>query len=108
VESCEFSAVAKDFSKAGYAVIGISADSVASQKKFETKEKLTVPLLSDPEKGVLKAYDMFGEKTMYGKKVIGIIRSTVVIGKDGKVVKRFGSVKTAGHAGKVLEFVKGV
>jgi len=99
--------LAGEFAACGTVVVGISADSVAAQKKFEEKQALTVPLLSDPEKKVLEAYGLHGEKKLYGITRMGILRSTVVIGLDGKVEKIFRNVKAKGHAEKVLEFVRG-
>lgn len=87
-------------------MVGISRDSVETQARFAAKEGLAIPLLSDPEAEVLKEFGMFGEKSMYGRKVVGVIRSTVVIGADGKVEKVFEKVKTAGHAAKVLEWCR--
>jgi peroxiredoxin Q/BCP len=102
-EAQAFTTHLKAFEKAGAAVLGVSKDSVASHCTFTDKYKLKVPLLSDPDLSVHKAYGAYGEKTMYGKKVLGVIRSTFVIGPDGKVAKVFPSVKVDGHAEKVLE-----
>jgi len=86
----------------------VSPDSGASHQKFVAKYKLPFPLLSDPDKKVMTAYGAFGEKMMYGKKVTGIIRSTVWIGPDGKVKKHWARVpKAEAHPEKVLEALKG-
>ncbi len=84
-------------------MLGISKDSPAAQKKFAEKYDLPFPLLSDPELVVHKAWGTWGEKVMYGKKVMGTVRTTVVVGADGKVEQVFEKVKVAGHAAAVLE-----
>jgi thioredoxin-dependent peroxiredoxin len=85
-------------------VLGISGDSEASHQKFATKYKLPFTLLSDPDRTVMTAYDAYGEKMMYGKKTVGVIRSTVLIGADGKVRKHWKRVPKADeHPAKVLE-----
>jgi thioredoxin-dependent peroxiredoxin len=81
----------------------VSPDSVASHQKFRDKYKLSFPLLSDPDKGVAKKFGAYGEKTLYGKKVVGMIRSTFIIDGDGIVRKVFPKVRVDGHAEKVLE-----
>ena len=89
-------------------VIGISPDSEESHKKFASKYNLPFTLLSDPDKKVMTKYEAFGEKMMYGKKTMGVIRSTVWIGPDGKVVKHWRKVpKAADHPPKVLEALIG-
>jgi len=92
--------------KAGAVVLGVSKDSIASHCKFRDKYKLTFPLLSDPDGKVLVAYGAWGEKMMYGKKTEGVIRSTVLIGKDGKVVKHWPKVSVKGHVDDVVAAVK--
>ena len=89
VEAQEFSAAVPALTKLGAVVLGISKDSIASHCKFRDKYALKFPLLSDPEGKVLEAYGAWGDKVMYGKKMKGIIRSTVLIGKDGKVVQHW-------------------
>jgi len=94
----------KDFQKSDTVVIGISPDSIASHEKFAEKHDLPFILLSDPDKKVMVKYGAFGEKTMYGKKVQGVIRSTVWVGPNGKVKKHWRRVpKAADHPAKVLE-----
>jgi peroxiredoxin Q/BCP len=89
-------------------IIGISPDKAASHQKFIAKLKIPFPLLCDPEKKVMPKYDAFGEKKMYGKKVMGVIRSTVWIDPNGKVKKHWPKVaKAADHPAKVLAFIKG-
>lgn len=90
------------FKKKNAVVLGVSKDSVESHCKFRDKYKLTFPLLSDKEGKVIDAYGAWGEKVLYGKKSMGIIRTTVVIGPDGKVKKIFPKVKVDGHADAVL------
>jgi peroxiredoxin Q/BCP len=101
---------ANDFNKAlpklkarNAVVIGVSKDSIASHCKFADKYRLKFPLLSDPEGKMLEKYGAWGEKNMYGKKSMGILRSTVLVGPDGKVIKHFPRVKVKGHIEEVLE-----
>jgi peroxiredoxin Q/BCP len=85
------------------AVLGISKDEPAAQKKFAEKYQLPFPLLSDPGLGVQKAWGAWGEKVMYGQKVMGTIRTTVIVGADGKVERVFEKVKVDGHVASLLE-----
>lgn len=87
-------------------VVGISADSLESHKKFQEKYRLPFPLLSDPEKNVIKQYKSFGKKNLYGKIVQGIIRSTFIIDIDKKILKHWHKVSPKGHAQEVLDFLK--
>jgi len=103
VEACSFRDNYGEFAKRGICVVGVSPDSPAAHAKFRKKYELPFILLSDPEKKVLAAYGAWGEKMMYGKKVLGVIRSTFVIGGDGIVAKVFPKVTPAGHAAKILE-----
>jgi thioredoxin-dependent peroxiredoxin len=107
VEACEFRDEMKTFTKKGVAVIGISPDKPAAQAKFKEKYELPFPLLADEEKAVAEAYGVWREKNMYGKKSMGIVRSTFIIGPDGKIEKIYGNVKAKGHAAKVLEGIEG-
>ncbi len=84
-------------------MVGISKDSPSAQKKFKEKHELPFPLLSDPDAKVQKEWGVWKEKTMYGKKVMGTERTTVVVGKDGKVELLFPKVKVEGHVASVLE-----
>ena len=84
-------------------VIGVSKDSIESHCKFADKYELKFPLLSDPDGTMLEKYGAWGEKNMYGKKSMGIIRSTVLIGPDGKVIKHFPKVKVKGHVEAVID-----
>ncbi len=106
IEAQEFSASVPALKKLGAVVFGVSKDSIASHCKFRDKHGLAFPLLSDPEGKTLEAYGAWGDKVMYGKKMKGIIRSTVLIGKDGKVAKHWPKVSVKGHAAEVVEAVK--
>src|SRR5271157_5052130 len=92
--------------KAGLVVLGISPDKPSAQKKFKEKEELPYTLLADDKKEVAKAYGVLKEKNMYGKKVMGIARTTFLIGPDGKIEHVFDNVKPEGHAEEVLAQVK--
>jgi len=87
-------------------VLGISADSVAKQKKFQEKDHLPFPLLADVDKKICQAFGVIKDKSMYGKIFKGISRMTFVIGPDGKIKHIFDKVKAAGHAEEVLEWLK--
>jgi peroxiredoxin Q/BCP len=107
-EACGFRDAWKEIQKLGATVVGVSPDSGASHAKFATKYELPFPLLSDPDKKAMTAYGAFGEKLMYGKKVTGVIRSTVWIGPDGKVVKHWARIaKAEAHPDQVLEALRG-
>lgn len=101
-----FSAASTHFTKAGAAVVGISKDSTKSHAGFRDKYKLGFTLLSDPELTVHNAFGTYGEKTLYGKKLMGTIRSTFIIGKKGKILRVFAKVKVAGHVDEVFAAVK--
>ena len=102
-EACQFNDNLSAFSRAGVAVLGISPDGAAKHRKFREKYGLTFPLLSDPAHEVMAAYGAWGEKTMYGKKTVGTIRSTFLVGPDGAVRRAWYNVRADGHAAKVLE-----
>jgi peroxiredoxin Q/BCP len=107
-EACGFRDSWKEIQKLGAIVVGVSPDSGASHQKFAAKYKLPFPLLSDPDKKAMTAYGAFGEKVMYGKKVQGVIRSTVWIGPDGKVKRHWARVaKAEAHPDQVLAALKG-
>ncbi len=91
--------------KAGAVVLGVSKDSIASHCKFRDKFSLSFPLLSDADGKVMESYGAWGDKVMYGKKMKGIIRSTVLIGSDGKVKQHWPKVSVKGHVAEVLEAV---
>ena len=84
-------------------MVGISRDAPAAQKRWKEKYGLPFPLLSDEDTGVQKAWGVWGEKNMYGRKVMGTVRTTVIVGPDGKVERVFPKVKVAGHVASVLE-----
>ena len=106
-EACGFRDSNKELQKLGVEVIGVSADDGTSHQKFRAKYKLPFTLLSDPGNKVMAKYGAYGEKMMYGKKTTGVIRSTVLIGKDGKVVKHWARVASAEkHPAQVLAAVK--
>ncbi|GAA3386194.1 thioredoxin-dependent thiol peroxidase [Cryptosporangium minutisporangium] len=100
-QACDFRDSLDALKAAGLTVIGISPDKPEKLAKFRDKESLTFPLVSDPDKSVLSAYGAYGEKTMYGKTVTGVIRSTFVIDADGKVEKAQYNVKATGHVAKL-------
>jgi peroxiredoxin Q/BCP len=102
-EAIQFSALADAFAKAGTTVIGVSKDSVASHRKFATKHDLSVKLAADPEGCTVEAFGSWVEKSMYGRKYMGIDRSTFLIGPDGKVAALWRKVKVPGHAEAVLK-----
>jgi thioredoxin-dependent peroxiredoxin len=102
-EACGFRDAKARIGRSGAVVLGVSPDSVASHEKFRAKYKLNFPLLADNDKAVAKKYGAFGEKVLYGKKVIGMIRSTFVIDSEGIVRKVFPRVKVDGHDEQVLE-----
>ncbi len=101
-ESISFTALAGDFAKAGIALLGVSPDSVKSHDKFVRKHGLSVPLASDEEKTMAVAYGVWREKSMYGRTYMGVVRSTFLIGADGRIARIWDKVKVAGHAGAVL------
>jgi len=105
-ESCEFRDTDKKIQKAGAVILGISADTPKAQKKFQEKYHLPFTLLADTEKKVCNAFGVIKEKNMYGKKVMGIARTTFIIGPDGKIAHTFNNVKPEGHAEQVLEYLK--
>jgi peroxiredoxin Q/BCP len=106
LEAQDFRDAVPQLEKLGATVLGVSKDSIASHCKFRDKHGLTFPLLSDPDGKTLEAYGAWGDKVMYGKKMKGIIRSTVVIGRDGKVAKHWPKVSVKGHVAEVVDAVK--
>ena len=101
-QACGFADRYPHFREKNAVVLGVSKDSVASHKKFEEKYGLPFPLLSDQEKAVLQMYDVWKEKTMYGKKVMGVVRSTYLIDENGVIVKAMGNVKAADNPEDML------
>ena len=104
-EACSFRDDYSLFTMKGAVVIGVSPDDTASHKKFRAKYGLPFYLLSDPDHRVASLYGAWGEKKMYGKTYEGIIRSTFVIGEDGKIIKAFPKVNPEGHAQEVLPYL---
>jgi thioredoxin-dependent peroxiredoxin len=102
-EACDFRDNLAGLAKADTAVLGISPDAPAKLVKFRDKEGLTFPLLSDPGHKVHEAYGAWGEKTMYGRKSVGVIRSTFVIGAEGKVAQAYYGVKATGHVARLMK-----
>lgn len=102
VEACEFRDSSPKITKKGALVVGVSPDTVKDQAKFKTKFGLPFILLADADKKVSEAYDVIKEKNMYGKKVMGVARTTFIIGPDGKIQKIFEKVKPEGHAEEIL------
>ena len=102
VEACEFRDALPRFDASKAVILGISPDSVKSHVKFKTKYELPYTLLADEDKTVLQAYDVWKEKSMYGKKYMGVERTTFVIDPAGQIAKIFTKVKPAGHAAEVM------
>jgi peroxiredoxin Q/BCP len=105
-QACDFTDNLDLLAEAGYDVIGVSPDAPAKLAKFREKEQLKVTLVGDPEKEVLQAYGAFGEKTMYGKTVTGVIRSTFVVDEQGKIEHAFYNVRATGHVAKLIKDLK--
>lgn len=101
-EAIDFTRLADAFAAAGTAVLGISADPLKAQEKFRDKHSLGVPLISDEKHEMLEAYGAWGRKSMYGKTFLGILRTTVLVGAEGKVAKIWRNVRVDGHADEVL------
>lgn len=107
-EACQFRDSHEEFEKAGAVILGVSADGLASHEKFIRKHGLPFLLLADEDHSVAEKYGVWQEKSLYGKKFMGIVRSTFVIDKEGKIAKAFPKVKVDGHDREVLEVVKGL
>ncbi|MCO5158389.1 MAG: peroxiredoxin [Aquamicrobium sp.] len=105
-EAISFSGLKAGFDALGATVIGLSPDSVKSHDRFRAKHELTVDLASDEEKEVLQAYGVWVQKSMYGRKYMGVERTTVLIDRSGTIVRVWNKVKVPGHAAEVLEAVK--
>ena len=100
-QACDFTDSLASLQAAGYEVLGISPDSPSRLAKFRERDSLTITLLSDPDKSVMRSYGAFGEKKMYGKVVQGVIRSTLVVDESGKVEVAQYNVKATGHVAKL-------
>lgn len=101
-QACGFGELYPQFAEKNAVILGVSKDSVASHKKFEEKYSLPFTLLADPELTVIQAYDVWKEKNMYGKKTMGVVRTTYLIDEDGRIVKAFGKVKAAENPAQML------
>ena len=101
-EAMEFSRLRADFAKAGTAILGVSADPVTAQDKFKARHRLSIALGSDEAKNMLTAYGAWGEKSMYGRKFMGVLRKTFLIGADGRIIQIWQKVRVPGHARDVL------
>jgi thioredoxin-dependent peroxiredoxin len=107
-EAIDFTRLSSAFTEAGTAVLGVSADPPRAQEAFRDKHQLATPLISDEAHQMLEAYGVWGEKSMYGKTFQGILRTTVLIGADGKVLKIWRNVRVDGHADDVLAAARGL
>lgn len=101
-EAIDFTRLAKDFADSGAVVLGVSANSLKAQETFRNKHALAIPLVSDEKHEMIEAYGAWGEKSMYGKTFLGIIRTTVLIGADARIVRIWRHVRVDGHADEVL------
>ncbi len=104
-QACGFGELYPQFTEKGAVVIGVSKDSVASHKKFEEKYDLPFTLLADPELTAIRAYDVWKEKTMYGKKTMGVVRTTYLIDENGIIEQALGKVKAAENPAQMLEML---
>jgi peroxiredoxin Q/BCP len=102
-EAIDFSRLRAAFAKSGTAILGVSADPVPAQTKFKTKHQLTIALASDESTAMLQAYGAWGDKSMYGRKFLGVIRKTFLIDGQGRIAKVWPKVRVPGHAEEVLE-----
>ncbi len=107
-EACEFRDAFPRFGKMDAEIVGISPDPVKAQAKFKAKFDLPFTILADVDRAAAEAYGVWVEKSMYGKKYLGVERSTFIVGKDGKIAKILRKVKPAGHAAEVQEVLKGL
>jgi len=105
-EGRDFSALHTKFKRSKTVILGVSRDSIASHEKFKEKQGFTFDLLSDPDEKLCGQFDVIHEKTLYGRKFMGVVRSTFLIDSDGKLRGEWRKVKVAGHAEEVLEAVK--
>jgi thioredoxin-dependent peroxiredoxin len=105
-EAIDFSRLSKAFAESQTAVLGVSADPLKAQESFRNKHQLAVPLVSDEQHEMLQSYGVWGEKSMYGKTFQGILRTTVLIGGDGQIIRVWRHVKVDGHADEVLAAVR--
>lgn len=104
-QACGFTLLYPQFTEKGAVVLGVSKDTVASHKKFEEKQELAITLLADPELETIKAYDVWQEKNMYGKKTMGVVRTTYLIDEEGVITKAFSKVKAADNPQQMLDLL---
>ncbi|MEW9808327.1 peroxiredoxin [Mesorhizobium marinum] len=107
-EAIDFSRLEASFNKAGAVVVGISPDTLQKHEKFRAKHALTTQLASDESRDAIEAYGVWAEKSMYGRKYMGVVRTTVLIDRDGKIARIWPKVRVPGHAEEVLEAVAGL
>jgi thioredoxin-dependent peroxiredoxin len=107
-EAIDFTRLSSAFADAGVVVLGVSADTVKAQDSFRDKHELSVPLISDEQHEMLEAYGAWGEKSMYGRNFMGIVRTTVLIGADGRIARVWRNVRVDGHADEVLAAVRAI
>jgi peroxiredoxin Q/BCP len=105
-EAMDFSRLAKEFTSSNAAVVGISADTLKAQESFQNKHQLTIPLISDESREMIAAYGAWGQKSMYGRSFLGILRTTVLIDPNGKIARIWRNVRVDGHAEDVLATVR--
>ena len=108
IESQDFRDFKNKFARKNCKIVGVSRDSIKSHKSFIEKESLNFPLISDPDETMCNAYDVMKEKSMYGRKYMGIERSTFLIGPDGLLIKEWRGVKVPGHVEEVYNFLSGL
>jgi len=107
-EAIDFTRLKGAFAESGTAVLGVSGDTLKAQESFRDKHQLMVPLISDEKHEMLEAYGAWGEKSMYGRTFMGVIRTTVLIGADGRIARIWRNVRVDGHADEVLEAARSV
>jgi len=105
-EACSFRDTLSELTSLGAVVLGVSPDSISSHETFKSQQKLNFDLIADPDKTVCNLYDIIGEKNMYGKKIIGVIRTTYIINPDGDIAHVWTNVKVDRHVEKVTEKLK--
>jgi len=105
-EGRDFSALQAGFKRANTVILGVSRDSMASHEKFKAKQGFKFDLLSDPDEALCRKFDVIHEKTLYGRKFMGVVRSTFLLDADGKLRREWRNVKVKGHAEEVLEAAK--
>lgn len=108
MEARDFTALLPEFEKAGAVVLGVSPDSVGKHQRFAAKHDLGIDLVSDEQLQALEAYGVWGEKSMYGRSYMGVIRSTFLIDTEGRIARMWRGVRVKGHAAEVLDAVRGL